>query len=105
INILNKNLRRALMLQFKKYLKQKLEEKEFCQAYDDNCNMCQTVWQIVDIISNSVYSWADISKETGLPESDLIDFANGDRCQPHIIETLCQKYDIDLPAECPRFKF
>lgn len=93
------------MLQFKKYLKQKLEDKEFCQAYDDNCNICQTVWQIVDTIINSEISWAEVSKETGLLESDLIDFAGGDKCQPQIIITLCRKYNIELPAECSRFKF
>jgi len=93
------------MHQFNKYLKKKLEDKKFCQAYNDNCNICQTVWQIVDTVIDSGGSWADISAETGILESDLIDFASGDKCQPAIIKTLCEKYNIDLPGECPRFQF
>ena len=93
------------MRQFDKYLKAKLSEKEFCQAYNENCNICQTVWEIVDKALSSGKSWAEIAAEIGIMEQSLKDFAEGDNCQSEIIITLCQKYNISLPASCPRFKF
>ena len=93
------------MRQFDKYLKNKLKDPNFCQAYKDNCNICQTVWEIVDKIISTGKSYADIALETGISEQDLKDFAAGDKCQYHIITTLCTKYNINLPATCPRFNF
>ncbi|MCF7911800.1 MAG: hypothetical protein K9M99_04680 [Candidatus Cloacimonetes bacterium] len=93
------------MRQFDKYLQDKLKNKEFCQAYNDNCNICQTVWEIVDTFLNTGKSYADLAVETGISETELLDFAEGDNCQAHIINTLCQKFNIPLPAYCPRFTF
>ncbi len=93
------------MRPFEKYLKVKLSDKEFCQAYNDNCNICQTVWEIVDKALSSGKSWEEIAAETGIMEESLSDFAEGDNCQSEIIATLCRKYNISLPANCPRFKF
>jgi hypothetical protein len=92
------------MRQFDKYLQNKLKDPDFCQAYKDNCNICQTVLEIVDKILSLGKSYSDIASDTGINEQDLSDFAAGDKCQSKIISTLCSKYNIKLPATCPRFK-
>ena len=93
------------MRQFDKYLQKRMKDPDFCQAFKDNCNICQIVWEIVDKIISSGKSYADIAHETGISEQDLIDFAEGDNCQSQIITTLCIKYNINLPATCTRFIF
>ena len=93
------------MRQFNKILKEKLEDKNFCEAYGQNCNMCLTVWQIVDNAVGRNMTNAQLAEIAGVSESEILAFIEGDGCQQKIIEKLCEHFELELQENCPRFKF
>jgi len=93
------------MRQFNKLLKDKLKNKDFCKAYDQNCNMCFTVWQIVDNALSKNITNSQLAEIAGVSESEILAFIEGDGCQQKIIEKLCEHFELELQENCPRFKF